>query len=163
MLLGSAALVTTAAFGSLQRAVAFTIPASVQPDPEFMALSRLLVNHNLRADVGARMAAHARKKFPGYTQSVANILALAQQREAVIVEDFFDGIPEGEARDLAYWMIAAWYSGMSGATNDAEMFAYEHALTFQVTRDVVPIPSYGFTGPNRWDLDNVPLAPIPHF
>lgn len=130
----------------------------------FMSLSQLLVNHGLNAAAGAKMEAYARTKFADFAGSSAAILQLAQERKATAVEDFYDDIPEGPQRELAQWIIFAWYSGMAGPGKKDAMFTFEHALTYQVTRDVVAIPSYGFTAPNAWQqLDNAPLLPIPQF
>jgi len=166
-LLGAAAAVLTAYAGPLRSSAlagSAAGPAAAAGASPFMALSQLLVNHGLNAAAGAKMEAYARAHFQNFADSSAAILQLAQQRQATAVEDFYDDIPEGPQRELAQWIIFAWYSGMAGAGNKDALFTYEHALTFQVTRDVVPIPSYGFTAPNAWqELDNAPLLPIPQF
>ncbi len=163
VLLGGAAFVASSCLPALTWATPVSAPLEPGHDA-FMALSQALVNHQLQPDVGARIAAYAQQTFPGFAQTAKTILAAAQARNATRVEDFFDDIPQGEAKDLAHWIIAAWYSGMSAATHDATLFTFEHALTYQVTQDMAPIPSYGFTGPNRWDeLPNAPLSPIPTF
>ncbi len=166
-LLGAAAAVLTAYAGPLQSSAlagssaAGSAAAGASP---FMALSQLLVNHGLNAAAGAKMEAYARAHFAQFAESSAAILQLAQERKATAVEDFYDDIPEGPQRELAQWIVFAWYSGMAGAGKKDALFTYEHALTYQVTRDVAPIPSYGFTAPNAWrQLDNAPLQPIPQF
>lgn len=165
-LLGAAAAVLTTYAGPLQSSAiaSAAAPGAAAATSSFMGLSQMLVNHGLNAAAGAKMEAYARAQFADFEQSAAAILQLAQQRKATAVEDFYDDIPEGPQRKLAQWIIFAWYSGMAGARNTDTLFTYEHALTYQVTRDVVPIPSYGFTAPNAWEqLDNPPLLPIPQF
>ena len=167
-LLGAAAAVLTAYAGPLQSSALASAGtaasgASAATSP-FMSLSQMLVNHGLNAAAGAKMEAYARAQFADFADSSAAILQLAQERKATAVEDFYDDIPEGPQRKLAQWIIFAWYSGMAGAGKNDAMFTYEHALTFQVTRDVVPIPSYGFTAPHAGQqLDHAPLQPLPEF
>lgn len=129
----------------------------------FMQLSGLLINHHLDEGAGLRIGAFAAQKYAQLDQHIDSIVAIAEQQGATEVEQFFDAIPEGELRDLAYWVIAAWYSGSSSADADAELFTYEHALTFQTTLDIVPIPSFGLTGPNAWNRPPAPLLPVPRF
>lgn len=139
----------------------FAVPAAI--DAQFMRLSSLLINHHLDAGVGARIAAFASNAHPDLSRMMDSIIAIAQQKKATAVEDFFDDIPDGAAKDLAHWIIAAWYSGSSSASHDAEVFTYELALTYQVTKDVTQIPSYGLSGPNAWTRSNAPLDAIPQF
>lgn len=109
------------------------------------------------------MAAAAARKYPQHVEIMTSILRVAQDKKATQVEDFFDDLPEGSQRDFAHWVIFAWYTGCASAAKDAEVFAYETALTYQTTADAVAIPSYGFSGPNRWGRPIVPLSPLPSF
>lgn len=129
----------------------------------FMRLSNLLVNHRLDPRVGARIlqtAAADHADLPALTDA---LIGIAERKQATIVEDFFDDIPDGKAKDLAHWIIFAWYSGVSSAKPNARVFTFEQALTFQTTIDVVTIPSYGISGPNQWRQVTVPLSPLPRF
>lgn len=136
--------------------------APAPPQEQFMQVSALLVNHRLDARVGARMAAAA-QKFPQYAQMMKSIIGIANAKQARQVEDFFADIPAGPLQDFAHWIIFAWYSGCSSPKKDAQVFAYETALTYQTTADAVAIPSYGFSGPNQWGRPIVPLTPMPSF
>jgi hypothetical protein len=139
-------------------------PASGAVDPApFMQLSTLLVNHRLDAAIGARIAAGAGAVHPQWQSMGAQIIAIAQERKAQAVEDFFDAIPEGALRDYAHWVIFAWYTGCSSNKKDAQVFSFEGALTYATTRDAVAIPSYGFSGPNLWQRPIAPLSPQPVF
>lgn len=129
----------------------------------FMQLSQLLVNHQLDPQVGALIARFAAKKHADLDALADSIIGAAAQKQAKTVDDFFDDIPAGPAKDLAHWIIFAWYTGCSSAKPDAEVFTFEQALTFQTTADVVAIPSYGLTGPNQWSQVTVPLSPVPAF
>lgn len=131
--------------------------------PQFMELSQLLVNHQLNAGIGARMAAFAGAKYPDCAAMMTQLIALAASKKATVVEDFFADIPQGPLQDFAHWVILAWYSGSSSPKKDAQLFTFEEALTYKLTADAVAIPSYGFSGPNMWSRPIVPLSPIPSF
>jgi hypothetical protein len=137
------------------------VPAEI--DAQFMRLSSLLINHQLDTGVGARITAFAMTAHPDLPKMMDGIIAIAQQKNAASVEDFFGDIPAGPMQDLAHWIISAWYSGSSSAKHDAEVFTYELALTYQVTKDVTQIPSYGLSGPNAWTRPNAALADMPQF
>lgn len=129
----------------------------------FMRLSGLLVNHQLDDEVGMKMAIHASRHFNQFEALIDELLTTAEAREARRVEAFFDDVPEGPARELAYWIIAAWYSGSSDASPEATLFTYERALTYQTTLDMVPIPSFGLSAPNGWQIASAPLDALPDF
>jgi len=133
------------------------------PVQQFMLLSKLLVDHGLDPAIGARIAQAAPGIHPEGVALTGAILAIAEARKARLVEDFFDAIPAGPMQEFAHWVIFAWYSGCSSPKKDAQVFSYEGALTYQVTRDTVAIPSYGFSGPNRWQRPIAPLSALPHF
>ena len=130
---------------------------------QFMEVSKLLINHQLDETVGARIAAAAAKKYPQCAQMLTSIAALAQAKQARQVEDFFGDIPEGPLQEFAHWVIFAWYSGCSSPKKDAQLFTFEHALTYKTTADTVAMPSYGFSGPNLWSRPIVPLSNMPIF
>ena len=162
VLLGSVAI-----FGSYFAGASlpsFALPAANDPQlTRFMQLSRLLINHELDSRVGARILRSAAKSRPDLKELSDSIIAIAESKQAKIVEDFFGDIPEGKAKQLALWVIFAWYSGVSSPKADAELFTFEQALTFKTTSDVVTIPSYGISGPNQWRQVTVPLSAMPSF
>ena len=79
------------------------------------------------------------------------LLAIARKKNARIVEDFFPDLPEGPLKETALAIISAWYLGVVTDAPDAEVFAYEYALMYQPTRDVMTIPSYAISGAERLD------------
>jgi len=163
MLLGSAALFAGGALASLAPELTMAaVDASVQD--RFMKLSNLLIDHDLSPGVGSRIASFAAGQHQNLTQMLDAIIAVAEKKQANIVEDFMNDIPEGELKDFAHWVILAWYSGCSSAKTDAEVFTFEQALTFKTTADVVTIPSFGLTGPNHWNvIPSASLADMPTF
>ena len=167
VLFGGAALLGSYLAGASLPTLA--LPASARPAPDptqlgrFMRLSNLLVNHRLDPRVGARILQTAATDHADLQALTDELIEIAERKQATIVEDFFDDIPGGKAKDLAHWIIFAWYTGVSSAKPTATVFTFEQALTFQTTIDVVTIPSYGISGPNQWRQVTVPLSPLPRF
>jgi hypothetical protein len=139
--------------------------AAMEPSTRdrFMRMSTLLINHQLRLEIGARVAETAAGQYKDLPGMLDAIIAIAERKHAAVVEDFFADIPDGELKDFAHWVILAWYSGCSSEKADATVFTYEEALTFKTTSDVATVPSYCFSGPNRWNQTTVPLANMPKF
>jgi len=130
---------------------------------KFMELSALLIDHRLDRDIGARLAAAMSHANAGIEQDIDALLDIAKKKNARIVEDFFPDVPEGRLRDTALAIISAWYSGVVSETQGSEVFAFELALMYQPTRDVMTIPSYAISGPNGWNPSAPPLSDMPEF
>jgi fructose 5-dehydrogenase small subunit len=130
---------------------------------QFMAISTLLIQHHLNPDIGSRLAAAMQAKNPAFQEQIAELLTIARKKNARVVEDFFPDIPEGPLKATALAIISAWYLGVISDAPDAEVFAYELALMYQPTLDVMTIPSYAIAGPNGWNADAPPLANLPTF
>ena len=130
---------------------------------QFMQLSSLLIAHRLDPDVGLRLAAALKMKDPAFAESVTGLIAIARRKNATIVEDFFADIPQGPLKQTALLIISAWYLGVIVDEPDAEVFAFELALMYQPTIDVMTIPSYAISGPNGWTSEGRPLADMPDF
>jgi hypothetical protein len=130
---------------------------------KFMEVSSRLIDHKLDGDVGARMAAAMSSIHPGIEQDIDQILQIARKNNAKIVEDFFPDLPEGKLKDTALAIIAAWYTGVVVDEPGATVYAFELALMYQPTRDVMTIPSYAISGPNGWNASAPPLTDMPKF
>ena len=100
---------------------------------------------------------------PSLSDHVTGLLAIAKAKNAKVVEDFFPDVPEGPLKETALSIISAWYLGVVSDAPDAEVFAYEYALMYQPTRDVMTIPSYAVSGPNGWTANAPPLGDMPEF
>lgn len=141
-----------------------TLGAAV-PDASasFMEVSSLLIDHHLDAGVGARMAAAMLRIHPEIEQDIGAIIEIAKKKNARIVEEFFADIPEGRLKDTALAIIAAWYTGVVDNSSNAEVFAFETALMYQPTHDVMTIPTYAISRPNGWNAEAPPLGNMPTF
>ena len=129
----------------------------------FMEISSLLIPHRLNGDIGKRIGAAMSALNPSLAEQVTELLAIARKKNARIVEDFFPDVPEGPLKETALAIISAWYLGVVTDAPDAEVFAYEHALMYQPTKDVMTIPSYAIAGPNAWSAEAPPLSNMPEF
>ncbi len=157
-------VVLMGALASSTRVVAAPLNASAAPSaPKFMEVSSLLIDHKLDGDVGARLAAAMSSIHPGIEQDIDQILEIAHQKNAKIVEDFFPDLPEGRLKDTALAIISAWYTGVVVDAPGSTVFAFELALMYQPTRDVMTIPSYAISGPNGWNASAPPLSDMPKF
>ena len=110
-----------------------------------------------------RLAAALSVRDPAFTGHVTALLELARKKQAAVVEDFFPDVPEGPLKDTALLIISAWYLGVIVDAPDAEVFAYELALMYQPTIDVMTIPTYAISGPNGWTSEAPPLSDMPKF
>jgi fructose 5-dehydrogenase small subunit len=136
---------------------------SDQSAARFMEISLLLVPHRLNDEVGKRMGAAMAALNPSLSQQIDGLLAIAREKNARIVEDFFADVPDGPLKETALSIISAWYLGVVTDVPDAEVLAYEYALMYQPTRDVMTIPSYAISGPNGWTAEAPPLSNMPEF
>jgi hypothetical protein len=130
---------------------------------QFMEISSLLIPHRLREEVGHRIGAAMSTLNPQLSEQVTALLAIAKSKNARIVEDFFPDVPEGPLKRTALAIISAWYLGVVSDAPDAEVFAYEYALMYGPTKDVMTIPSYAISGPNGWTADAPALDQMPEF
>jgi fructose 5-dehydrogenase small subunit len=137
--------------------------ATVDFTDQFMQLSLLLIPHQLDRDVGSRLAAALRTKEPEFKGRVTTLLDIAKKKNARIVEEFFSDVPDGPLKDTALLIISAWYLGVIVDAPGAEVFAYELALMYQPTTDVMTIPTYAISGPNEWTSEAPPLGSMPTF
>lgn len=141
----------------------FALAATSDTFTPFMQISRLLVNHQLDQAVGQRMFTLLAAEEGGLGDNLNQLLAIASAQNARVVEDFFPSIPQGKLQDLAHKIIFGWYTGSLEPTRTAKTFAFEQALTWHTTLDVITVPSYGISGPNNWHRVNTPVLPVPTF
>jgi hypothetical protein len=160
-----ATAVGLAAFGVSSRPTAQAageVAAALNGD-KFMAASHFLIQHRLSPGVGARMAAILHTRIPTLDADLDVIIRTAKERNAKVVEDFFDALPDGQVKDAAHQIIFGWYAGVVDESPSAEVFAYEEALMYKPTKDAVALPTYSFNGPDHWTDVDPPLSAMPEF
>jgi fructose 5-dehydrogenase small subunit len=153
-----------AALASLPPALAAAAAAwSDESAARFNEISSLLIPHRLNQAIGKRIGVLMSVLNPSLSEHVARLLAIAKEKNAGIVEDFFPDVPEGPLRDTALSIISAWYLGVVSDAPDAEVVALEYALMYGPTSDVMTIPSYALSGPNGWTANAPSLSNMPEF
>ena len=158
-------LVLVGGLAALPTLPAFSAPASWSDASakKFMDISSLLIPHRLNEEIGKRIGAAMSALNPQLLEHVTALLDIAGKKNARVVEDFFPDVPEGPLKETALAIISAWYLGVVTDAGDAEVFAYEQALMYGPTSDVMTIPSYAISGPNGWPADAPPLSNMPDF
>jgi fructose 5-dehydrogenase small subunit len=104
--------------------------AALNDGAKFMAASHFLIQHRLSSGVGARMAGILHTRIPTLDADLDVIIRTAKERNAKVVEDFFDALPDGQVKDSAHQIIFGWDAGVVDASPTAEVFAYEEALMY---------------------------------
>jgi hypothetical protein len=128
----------------------------------FMTLSALLIPHRLDPVIGARIAAEMKADQPPLSDQIAGLISLARAKNATDVEAFFP-FADDAAKAAALRIISAWYLGVVDNVPGATVIAYELALMFKPTSDVMTIPTYAISGPNDWGSKAPPLDRMPDF
>jgi hypothetical protein len=155
----------TATLGSLvlaKRVRAQTALLDQMSDTPFMALSALLIAHRLDPVIGARIAAEMKADQPPLYDQIDGLIKLARSKNARQVEDFFP-FADDAAKASALRIISAWYLGVVDNVPGATVIAYELALMFKPTADVMTVPTYAISGPNGWNAKAPPLGAMPIF
>jgi len=155
---GSTAIATALLFTSfaLRPAAAEALPAPVGPNQltqdEFMRLSAFLTGHdNLKTEVGARI-------FRSYAPGSPENRQLADLYTAIrnAGDSSVDALLSGSGfRDTprfgpAVALVMAWYLGFIGQGEQAQLVAFEDALMFAPTADVLPVPTFCQSETGAW-------------
>jgi fructose 5-dehydrogenase small subunit len=163
VMIGGAFLAGGLAMGLMPPTTSALTAWTEESSVSFMEISSLLIPHQLNHEVGRRMGAAMNVLNPLLSQQVTDLLTIAKNKNAKAVEDFFADVPEGPLKETALAIISAWYLGVIKDADEAEVLAFEFALMYQPTRDVMTIPSYAISGPNAWPSDAPPLENMPDF
>jgi hypothetical protein len=127
-----------------------------------MTLSALLIAHRLDPAVGRRIAVEMKADQPPLSDHIDALIKLARSKHATVAEDFLD-VADDAPKASALRIISAWYLGVVDNVPGATVIAYELALMFQPTADVMTIPTYAIAGPNGWNAKAPPLDAMPRF
>ncbi|GGF57215.1 hypothetical protein GCM10007301_16160 [Azorhizobium oxalatiphilum] len=146
---------TTAAVGvaALAGTAAAPLPALAAQDAKaqnFLSLSEFLTGHKLDPVLGARYLAALEKRNPDLMSHVAAIRQIITTAGAADMDAFL-ALPGTDKTLMATGtkIISAWYLGVVGEPEDAELIAYADALMYRPTQGILAIPTYG-PGPDAW-------------
>jgi hypothetical protein len=153
---------SAAAMAGLVAVKPLPVRSAAADHDRFMALSRLLIPHRLDPEIGRRIAAELKTERAPLSDHIDALLKLAHDRRATVVEDFFP-FASDDAKAVALRIISAWYLGVVDDAPGAKIIAYELALMFKPTSDVMTIPTYSISRPNGWGAEAPPLSAMPTF
>lgn len=135
--------------GALLEPVSEAVAADAAPQA-FLQLSSFLTGQPLNPVLGDRFLAALAKRMPNLHADIASLQRLIVEGKAADMDAFLalpsvDPALMGTVRKI----VSAWYLGVVGEPEDAELITYAEALMYRPTRGILPIPTYG-PGPNAW-------------
>lgn len=144
----------TAALGGLAIAAGLTGPISaVAADDSvasFTQLSEFLTGYTLDPILGARFLAALKKRDADLDASLAALSQLIKQSGVPNMDGFLALTGTDPAlKKTATKVVSAWYLGVVGEPEDAELITYADSLMYRPTKGLLTVPSYG-PGPNAW-------------
>ncbi|QMV53920.1 sugar dehydrogenase complex small subunit [Ewingella americana] len=122
---------------------------NIEPQQLFMSVSRVITPAELSPQTGAQLykALHqSNSVLDPHLQALAKMIAATP---GITIELLAEALKAGQHQDLLKTlnsMVAAWYTGIVGNRT----YAYQTALMYQPTRDVLSPPSYTRGGPLNW-------------
>jgi hypothetical protein len=154
-LLNGAALAGTALLlgGAGMRSIPLADAAEAAPATSagFLKLSEFLTGgQGLDAALAARFQATLARQEPAFDAAVAALQQYVAMTAPAAVDDLLArpdlGVP---LRKTITQIVSAWYLGVVGVDEKAELVSYADALMYRPTRDVLVVPTYG-GGPDSW-------------
>lgn len=147
------------------RGVAASEEHAHEPDGvlQFMLVSKLLVPHDLDPFVGHKIHNALSDSEEGFDNTVTALHDFIMKNAVVDVEHLMPALTDAALKNSALKIISAWYSGVVHGKSGDRVVAFEEALMFKVTNDVMTIPSYAKSAPNAWNATAVPLLNMPSF
>ena len=164
LLLGMSALATAASF-TQSRSFAASTGEIYEPDSIllFMLVSKILVPHELDHFVGQKIYTALSESEENFDNTLHVIQGFIIENAVVDVEHLIPALTDMTLKNSALKIISAWYSGVVHGKSGDRVVAFEEALMFKVTNDVMTIPSYAKSAPNAWNATAVPLLNMPSF
>lgn len=116
----------------------------------FTRLSEFLTGYTLDPVLAARFLAALKKRDPNLDASMAALSTLIKQSGVPNMDGFLalSGTDPALTK-TATKIVSAWYLGVVGEPEDAELITYAESLMYRPTKGLLTIPSYG-PGPNAW-------------
>jgi hypothetical protein len=144
----------TAALGGLAVAASLAgpVPAFAADDSvaSFTQLSEFLTGYTLDPVLGARFLAALKKRDADLDASLAALSGLIKQSGVPNMDGFLALTGTDPAlMKTATKVVSAWYLGVVGEPEDAELITYADSLMYRPTKGLLTVPSYG-PGPNAW-------------
>jgi hypothetical protein len=124
--------------------------ASVQDSGPFHAFSQFITGVDLNPVLAVRYLKALSDQDPAFPRALEAAIAAASKFNDQGIDAM---LKELDAKSGVYATIrtvtSAWYLGVVGNGDKAQLVAFHDALMFLPTRDYVFVPTYG-GGPNSW-------------
>ncbi|QHI96710.1 sorbitol dehydrogenase [Xylophilus rhododendri] len=135
-----------ALLGGVPTALAATVPAD-----DFLRLSEFLTGGKpLQAALATRYQASLAKHDPKFDEGAVALQQYVAGAKAANIDELLarPDLSEPLKKSITQ-IVSAWYLGIVANDDDAELIAYNDALMYRPTIDVIVVPSYG-GGPDSW-------------
>lgn len=161
----SGACITAAAIGTLTKGSAQEIVASNRDGvSDFMQLSTFATGHkNLDLSIGSALLLALEAQNHGFSGQVASLRDRIAKNGYQDVEALDAALQGDPLHPTLLQIIRAWYAGVIESGTNAKVYAFEKALMYQSSRDVVVIPTYAHNGPNYWVAEPGSVDAMPEF
>lgn len=148
----SSACLTIAAIGTTAKGSAQDVVASNRDSiSNFMQLSTFATGHkNLDLNIGSALLLAFEAQTHDFSDQVTALLEQISKNSYQDIEALDAGLSNAPLHSTLLQIIRAWYSGVIESGTNAKVYAFEKALMYQPSRDVVVIPTYAHNGPNYW-------------
>lgn len=147
-------LCATVAVGGLAALSNLAAPLSASAADDgaqsFTQLSEFLTGYTLDPVLSRRYLAALSKRNPTLATDIT-ALDLSIKQSGAANMDAFLALPSMDPalKKTASKIVSAWYLGVVGDPQDAELITYADALMYRPSAGILPIPTYG-PGPNAW-------------
>ncbi|MDO1583365.1 sugar dehydrogenase complex small subunit [Rhizobium oryzicola] len=145
------ATVAVGGLATLSR-IAMPVPAAASDDEaqRFTLLSEFLTGYTLDPVLGARYLAALAKRNKTFSSDISALQHVVEQSGVANMDAFLAlKLADPNVMKTATNIVSAWYLGVVGEPEDAELITYREALMYRPTKGILSIPTYG-PGPNGW-------------
>lgn len=121
----------------------------VEPQQLFMSVSQLITPTVLSPQTGAQLYLALKQSNAAIDTQLQALAKIIAATPGISIEALVDSLKSNQHEDLLKTMnsiVAAWYTGIV----NHRTYAYQTALMYQPTRDVLSPPSYTRGGPLNW-------------
>ncbi len=131
-------------------------PALAATDDAFLKLSTFLTGKSLNPTLSARYLVALAKHNPDLDGEITALQGFIDQNGFADMDAFL-AAPDlsDDLKASALKIVSAWYLGVVGEPEVAELIAFHDALMYVPTNPYIPVPTYG-PGPHTWGPDIIP-------
>lgn len=115
----------------------------------FTQLSEFLTGYKLDPVLGGRFLTALSKRNATLKADMAALQQVIKQSGVADMDGFLALKADPALMKTATKIVSAWYLGVVGEPEDAELITYAESLMYRPTKGILTIPSYG-PGPNAW-------------